>query len=354
MDAARFDYPLPPERIAQQPARRRDEARLMVIDRATRSVRHAVFRELPGLLPAGARLFRNNASVLPARLRGHRPTGGEVECFLLHPDGAGEQWRCLVRPGRKLPVGATFARAGQFQAEVLERPEDGPALVHFTVEGAPSVVDLARRVGEVPLPPYIHRDDPSQSELDRERYQTVYADPGLPVAAAAPTAGLHFTPEVLADLEARGIPAHDITLHVGLDTFQPIQEDRVEDHTIHTELYTVPTATRRALTGSGPRLAVGTTTLRALEDYARKDGPSAATGAFTDRASLFIYPPATFALTDSLLTNFHLPRSTLLCLVSAFLTPGSEEGIGWLKALYADAVEREYRFYSYGDAMLIL
>ena len=227
----------------------------------------------------------------------------------------------------------------------------------MTAEKGFSSSDIYRHV--LALPPYIERarqqDDTDYDALDRERYQTLYADPVRAVAAASPTAGLHFSQNVLDSLIARGTQMHDLTLHVGLGTFQPVKTATIEEHRIHRERYEIPAATRDALAHAvamhKPRLAVGTTTLRALEDYAHKQPAGA--GAYCDEAALFIYPPQTFLGADLLLTNFHLPRSTLMCLVAAFLTPGRADGIAWLKELYAGAVANGYRFYSYGDAMLL-
>jgi S-adenosylmethionine:tRNA ribosyltransferase-isomerase len=359
-----FDYPLPGRLIAQQPAQRRDESRLLVVDRATRRLEHRHFRDLPAYLRAGDTLFRNNAAVIPARLHATRPTGGQVECLLLRPAASfqvsgfssqvSDGWWCLLRPGKKLPVGATFGLADAFTATVLEKTADGLARVSFTTTGG-DIVAVANRIGEMPLPPYITGHDSAEAHrLDRERYQTVYADRGHQVAAAAPTAGLHFTPELLATVAAQGVAFADLTLHVGLGTFRPITADRIEDHAIHREVYEIPAATQRALfAGTGRRLAVGTTSVRSIEDFlSRHEAPAA--GDFMGEAGLFIYPPRPFRGVDALITNFHQPRSTLLCLVSAFLTPGSTDGIGWLKEIYAEAVAREYRFFSYGDAMLIV
>ena len=363
MDSALFDYHLPRERIAQEPPPRRDASRLMVVDRATGTVDHRQFAELGALLPPRTRLFRNTAAVLKARLFARRATGGNVECLLLHPaDGDPLTWWCLLRPGAKTLKAGAFSVPGEFAAEVLAAGDEGAYRVRFRPERAESVTELAERLGHAPLPPYIERtpDDP-RAQLDRERYETVYADSAQRVAAAAPTAGLHFTPAILRELADAGHRFHDLTLRVGLDTFQPIQTDTVEAHRIHREWYALPADALAALETApeGPRLAVGTTSLRAIEDAARKLAADPAKGrtpdgGFEAEADLFIRPPATFAVTDHLLTNFHLPRSTLLCLVSAFLTPGSEDGIAWLKKLYAEAIERKYRFYSYGDAMLIL
>ena len=213
----------------------------------------------------------------------------------------------------------------------------------------------ANRAGDVPLPPYIERKDDSRREEDRERYQTVYADRGRQVAVAAPTAGLHFTPALLERIGAAGVGTADLTLHVGLGTFRPIATETIEEHPIHSEVYEIPLPTQLALFPplGGRRIAVGTTTVRTIEDFLRGHGAPAG-HAVVAEASLFIRPPATFRGIDALITNFHQPRSTLLCLVAAFLAPGSAEGIDWLMEIYRDAVSRRYRFFSYGDSMLIL
>jgi S-adenosylmethionine:tRNA ribosyltransferase-isomerase len=357
-----FDYDLPARLIAQVPAARRDASRLLVIDRASRTVAHRSFSDLPDYLRAGDTLFRNNAAVLPARLPARRPTGGRVECFLLRPAGGDQVWRCLVKPGRKLPIGATFAHpTGAFTGEIVAKDADGSALVRFATPDGTSITEVARQLGDVPLPPYIVRHDDSRRADDLERYQTVYADRAHQVAVAAPTAGLHFTPELLATLGRQGVRTAEVTLHVGLGTFQPISTDTIEAHAIHRELYELPVATQQALFPpfTGRRVAVGTTTVRTVEDFlSTHSAPTALSLSkgtpHVAEASLFIYPPRPFSGVDALITNFHQPRSTLLCLTSAFLTPGSTEGIAWLRAIYADAIAREYRFFSYGDAMLIL
>lgn len=356
-----FDYHMPPHLVAQTPAARRDASRLMVVDRASRSVSHSTFSGLPRFLRAGDTLFRNNAAVLPARLHAKRPTGGVIECLLLRPDTThGDNvWRCLVRPGKKLPVGATFAHGEDFSGKILAKDPEGAALIRFTTPAGQSITDVANRLGDVPLPPYIERADPTaERPRDIERYQTVYADRARQVAVAAPTAGLHFTPELLATLAAQGVDAAEVTLHVGLGTFKPIDAAHVENHPIHRELYEMPVATQRALfpatrTSAGRRIAVGTTTVRSVEDFLSKHSAPLDHPHFAE-AGIYIYPPRTFAGVDALITNFHQPRSTLLCLVAAFLTPGSTDGIAWLRELYAEAIAREYRFFSYGDAMLIL
>jgi S-adenosylmethionine:tRNA ribosyltransferase-isomerase len=351
-----FDYPLPERLIAQTPAPRRDQSRLLVVDRRGHTVAHRVFADLPDLLRTGDILFRNNAAMLPARLFARRPSGGQVECLLLRPAGLDNEWWCLLRPGRKLSPGATFLREGAFTATVLVTEDDGVARVSFATPRDEDIVALANRLGEVPLPPYIHRlHNAEERRLDLERYQTVYADRAHQVAVAAPTAGLHFTPDLLARLAAGGVRFADVTLHVGLGTFRPITTETVEEHAIHREIYELPVETQRQLfAGDGSRrIAVGTTTVRSIEDFLRRhaaplDRPHVA------ESDIFIYPPSDFRGVDALITNFHQPRSTLLCLVAAFLAPGSADGIPWIREIYAEAVAREYRFFSYGDAMLIL
>jgi S-adenosylmethionine:tRNA ribosyltransferase-isomerase len=361
-----FDYPLPPELIAQEPSARRDQSRLLVVDRTAHSVEHRVFADLPELLRREDVLFRNNATVIPARLRAHRPTGGQVECLLLEridpgagPSQKSEFWRCLLKPGRKLPAGSTFIGAGNaFSGEIAAVEDEGVALVRFQTPGGESMVAVAGRFGEMPLPPYIERKDASHRNEDRVRYQTVYADPARPVAAAAPTAGLHFTPELLAALDAKGVRTADLTLHVGLGTFRPIAAPTIEGHRMHRETYELPAAAQRALfpSGSGTpgrRVAVGTTSVRAIEDFlSTHDSPL--DSAHIASTAIFLHPPCVFRGIDALITNFHQPRSTLLCLVAAFLSPGSTDGVAWIKEIYAEAVARRYRFFSYGDAMLIL
>lgn len=355
-----LDYALPQAQIAQTPADRRDGSRLMVVDRATRTIEHRRFDELPLFLRTGDTLFRNNASVLPARLHGQRPTGGRVECLLLRrfTDGKPgvETWECLVKPGRRMQSGSIFEAAeGSLKGTVVAVKGDGPVTVEFEALKGETVVDAANRSGDVPLPPYIERADSSRRAADLERYQTVYAEKGRQVAAAAPTAGLHFTPSLLEKIRAAGVATADLTLHVGLGTFRPIATSFVEEHPIHSELYEIPVATQRLLFPplSGRRIAVGTTTVRSVEDFlARHKAPLAEP--HVAEASIFIYPPRIFQGIDVLITNFHQPRSTLLCLVGAFLTPGSEDGLKWLMEIYGEAVAKGYRFFSYGDSMMIL
>ena len=369
-----FDYHLPERLIAQHPTGRRDASRLLVVDRKARTVAHRLFGDLPGYLRSGDCLFRNNAAVIPARLHASRPSGGQVECLLLRPAGTAtgqnpqstkmDEWWCLLRPGKKLPIGANFGIAGIFTGTVREKTEDGLARISFE-SGADDILAVANRIGEMPLPPYIERHLRHESEaekqsveaqrsFDRDRYQTVYANRARQVAAAAPTAGLHFTPELLRDLAAGGVQTADLTLHVGLGTFRPITANQIEDHVIHREVYEISRPSQNALFAtSGRRVAIGTTSVRTMEDFLSKHSSPLGHDC-VDEAGIFIYPPRNFAGVDALITNFHQPRSTLLCLVSAFLTPGSVDGIVWLKEIYADAIVREYRFFSYGDAMLIL
>lgn len=357
MKAELFDFELPERAIAQTPADRRDGSRLLLVDRKTGQVSDLMFRELPDILPGQTSFIRNNARVLKARLPGLRATGGKVECLLLNPAEDDQTWWCLLKPGKKLPLNTTFGIDGVYSAYVLEKRREGPTRVRFEVSGGKNVFQLAASIGSLPLPPYIARGkDDQRAELDEERYQTVYAAPDKTVAAAAPTAGLHFTPEMIDCLKGSGHSFADLTLHVGLGTFRPIQVDELEQHVMHEEIYEVPADTLETLRKTRP-LAVGTTSLRTIEDLSRKgilskDLPVAGES-FRDSANLFIYPPAEFH-TASLLTNFHLPRSTLICLVAAFLTPGSTDGIEWCLDIYKSAISAGYRFYSYGDAMLIL
>ena len=354
MKTSDFDFELPPELIAQQPAARRDGSRLLVLDRATGERTHRTFRDVGAYLRPGDLLVVNNTRVIPARLHGHKATtGGAVELLLLEEESPG-RWDALLRAGGRRPRPGepmTFC-GGALLAELVTEREMGRALVQLT--SARPLLELLDQFGEMPLPPYIRRkederrttEDGRQRTDDKERYQTVYArEPG---AVAAPTAGLHFTPDLLGELALGGIATAEVTLHVGLGTFRPVSVEQVDQHRMDAERYEVSpaaaAAVRAAKARGGRVIAVGSTSVRALESAA------AATGtveAGRGRSDLFIVPGYAFRAVDAILTNFHLPRSTLLMMMSAFV--GRER----LLAAYAEAVRERYRFFSYGDAMLI-
>ena len=352
MLTSELEFDLPADRIAQSPSDRRDGSRLLVYDRSNESISHHHFHELPDLLPPRLSILRNDVSVLKARLPGKRPTGGAVECLLLRPaDPPETTWRCLLKPGGKTAKAGTFGLDGEYQAQVLESLPSGEYLVRFDLPKDKDAPSFAQRIGSLPLPPYVRRP---AGTADEERYQTVYAKDANRTAVAAPTAGLHFTPELLDQLESDGHNIHDLTLSVGLGTFRPIETEHVEDHPMHAEEYFLSPATKSVLRNpSLKRLAIGTTSVRAIEHYLGREDP-APNEATRAEAQLFIRPPYEFLGIDHLLTNFHLPGSTLLCLVAAFLSPGQPDGLSKLKELYANAISKKYRFFSYGDAMLIL
>ncbi|MBL4576065.1 MAG: tRNA preQ1(34) S-adenosylmethionine ribosyltransferase-isomerase QueA [Opitutaceae bacterium] len=353
-----FDYHLPNELIAQVPTTERDQSKLLVVNRSAQTISHHLFNEIDQFLTPGDCLIRNSARVIPARLFAQRVTGGKVECFLLRPATEENQWWCLLKPGKKLPIGSVFGMSNEFQAKVLEKNEKAEFRVQITPEKKETIHSLAERIGHIPLPPYISRKQGDQEKIekaDRSRYQTVYSNKEESVAVAAPTAGLHFTEALLQRLERQQIAFADLYLHVGLGTFRPIETSEIEEHPIHRELYEIPALARKAIEPGSytRRIAVGTTTVRSIEDYTQK-GNIYQNSAHLDEAGIFIYPPFEFRATDALITNFHLPQSTLLCLLSAFLTPGSTDGIAWFKDIYKEAIREKYRFLSYGDAMLIL
>ncbi len=349
-----FDYTLPPELIAQTPIEPRDASRLLVVHRDTGTLEHRTFRDVGEYLRPGDLLVANRSRVIPARLRGHRvPSGGAVELLLLaiRADVGPDHWEALVRPGRRIHEGQRLVFAeGALAAEVLERTAAAGRIVRLEAADG-NVAGTLARVGTVPLPPYIRAP-----LANPERYQTVYAR--VPGSAAAPTAGLHFTPELLAKLEARGIGLAYVTLHIGLDTFRPIEEADVTQHQIHSEeieLDEEAAARINATRAAGGRIvAVGTTAVRVLESAAmRAEEQSggaihALVAPFRGRTSLYIVPGHRFRAVDVMLTNFHLPRSTLLVLVSAFA------GRELILRAYAEAATRRYRFYSFGDAMLLI
>jgi S-adenosylmethionine:tRNA ribosyltransferase-isomerase len=341
-----FDYDLPRELIAQRPSPRRDESRLLVLRREVGSIEHRRFRDVVECLDGGDLLVLNDTKVIPARLVGHRATGGRVEMLLLTPEG--KVWSAMLKARGRLQPGEELSlENGALRCVFRGREADGTARLEF--EGEPqAVIEAVERVGRAPLPPYIKRsaeDDPDR-EADRERYQTVYAR--RPGAVAAPTAGLHFTPEVFAALDAKGVRRTTLTLHVGLGTFQPVTAERVQDHHMRAEYYELPPEAARAVAETravGRRVvAVGTTSTRVLETVARRPEWGPVSG-WTD---LFITPGFEFRAISALITNFHLPRSTLLMLVAAFA--GRER----ILAAYEEAKRLGYRFYSYGDAMLVL
>ena len=340
MKTSDFYYDLPQELIAQTPMEKRDGSRLMTLDRRTGETGRRHFYDLPSLLRPGDCLIMNDSRVLPARLLGRRlPGGGACEVLLLTDKGE-NVWECLVRPGRKLRAGArmTFGD-GSLTAEVAEELADGNRLVRFAYEGI--FLEVLERLGKMPLPPYI------KEELqDQERYQTVYSK--VLGSAAAPTAGLHFTPELLRELESKGVNLGYVTLHVGLGTFRPVKEEAIEDHDMHSEFCTVPPETaeliNRTKAAGGRVICVGTTSCRTLESWAGEDGHMEARSGWTN---IYLYPGSRFKVMDGLVTNFHLPESTLIMLVSAFA--GREAVL----AAYREAVKERYRFFSFGDAMFI-
>ena len=337
-----FSYHLPPELIAQEPLKERDKSRMLVLRKDSGKIEHSYFKNLPFYLNEGDVVVLNDTRVIPARLKGvKKDTGGKVELLLLHPIEGEEKWEALCSPGKKVPPGTVLSFSdGELEASVIDRTSSGGRIISFS--SSKPLQEVLYELGEVPLPPYINK------ALDnKERYQTIYAQKEGSVAA--PTAGLHFTPRLLEELKNKGVKIAYLTLHVGLDTFRPLKSHYVEEHEIHSEYFELPTKTAEIINDArekGNRIvAVGTTCCRVLEtlgdEYGKvKEGRG--------ETNLFIYPGQSFKVVDTMVTNFHLPHSTVLVMVCAF--GGTEEVL----AAYREAVKERYRFYSFGDAMLIL
>ena len=337
-----FDYELPPELIAQRPLETRSSSRLLLLSRTRQTITHHQFVELPAMLREGDLLVRNETKVLPARLQGSKQSGGQVEVLLLRQhDTENNIWRCMTRSSRALKPGTLIDFPAEMTGEVLEAVDDGQRMVRFSSPA--SFLETLEQVGHVPLPPYIRRDD---QPFDKDRYQTVYAS--NPGAVAAPTAGLHFTEETFADLTARDIEVCGVTLHVGPGTFLPVRSENLQAHRMHAEAYDIPFQAAERINNAraeGRRIiALGTTVTRTLEHAVDANGLLQAGQGETD---LFIKPGHSFRMVDALVTNFHLPKSTLLVLVSAFA------GREFILRSYRTAVAQSYRFFSYGDCMLI-
>ena len=339
MKKSDFWFDLPEELIAQTPLEKRDTSRLLHLDKVTGAVEHLHFTDIKRFLKPGDCLIMNDSRVLPARLIGHRATGGQVELLLLR-DLGGDEWECLVKPGRKAKPGAEiFFGDGQLKATVLSTGEGGTRNVKFEYEGI--FLEVLEELGRMPLPPYIHEE-----LKDNERYQTVYSR--AVGSAAAPTAGLHFTTQLMDEIREMGIKIGFVTLHVGLGTFRPVKEDDIADHEMHSEFCIMPEETAKLINetkaAGGRVIAVGTTSSRTIESFANEDGTMDPKSGWTN---IFIYPGYRFKCVDALITNFHLPESTLIMLVSALA--GREHVL----AAYDEAVKERYRFFSFGDAMFI-
>ena len=334
-----YDYELPEELIAQTPAEPRDSSRLLVYDRATGKREHRIFRDIKEYLRPGDVLVVNNTKVLPARLYAYTKNGGKVEVLLLKRRDLNE-WEVLVRPGKKAKVGAELIVSEELSLTVVDRTDTGERIVRFHFDGV--FEDILSRLGSMPLPPYIH-----EKLKDKDRYQTVYCK--TDGSAAAPTAGLHFTQELLAEIRAMGVEIAEVLLHVGLGTFRPVKEEDLTHHVMHSEFYKVDERAAEIVNAAkreGRRvIAVGTTSVRTLETVADEQGMLRPCSGDT---SIFIYPLYRFKCVDALITNFHLPESTLIMLVSAFM--GREQCL----SVYREAVEERYRFFSFGDAMMIV
>ncbi len=334
-----YDYYLPEKLIAQTPLEKRDESRLLVFDRKTKQIKQSVFKDITDYLQKGDVLVINNTRVLPARIIAHKDTGAVIEILLLKRINMTD-WQVLLKPAKRVKIGTVLTINTELSCELLSVLEDGNRIIRFIFNGV--FEDILNRVGSMPLPPYIH-----QKLKDKERYQTVYNK--VEGSAAAPTAGLHFTNELLNKIRNMGVEIVELTLDVGLGTFRPCKEDDITKHIMHSEHYTLTNAAAEAINKAKAEnrrvIAVGTTSVRTLESVAQKGMPLKADD---DNTSIFIYPPYKFKVVDALITNFHLPKSTLVMLVSAFA--GYENTMD----LYKFAVQNEYRFFSFGDAMLIL
>lgn len=340
MELSEFNYDLPQELIAQVPIKNRDESRLLILDRSTQTLEDKIFRDIIDYLEPGDCLVRNNTKVIPARLYGKKDTGANVE-FVLLKNIEGDIWEAMVRPGNKLHIGAKVIFGdGLLTAEILDTTEDGTRKVKFTYDGIFN--EILDQIGLMPLPPYIH-----ESLKDNDRYQTVYAK--YEGSAAAPTAGLHFTPELLKKIEEKGIDIANVTLHVGIGTFRPVKETNIEDHHMHTEHCYIKQEDADKINKAklaGKRvIAVGTTSCRTLETIA--DPKTGMVNACEGDTGIYIYPGYKFKCIDGLITNFHLPESTLIMLVSAFA------GKDYIMKAYKHAVDEKYKFFSFGDAMFI-
>lgn len=358
MRTADFEYQLPKELIAQAPAGQRDASRLLVMDRAKHSMEHMRFQDLPFLLRPGDLLVYNNSRVIPARLYGAKTTTGTRLELLLLEENQTNDWWIMLRPGKRAPKGTCiqlFNNSGirtNVFAKVIDKNVSGYYRVQF--ECSENILQQLESLGFVPLPPYIERPAQSSFAFDRERYQTVYAQ--SPGSIAAPTAGLHFTSQSLEVLRNNGISMCSLTLHVGVGTFAPVKAEQITDHQMHEERFELPGSTVETIETARREhrrvIAVGTTTVRVLESVARANEGRLVPGA--GRTRIFIYPPSHFQIVDGLVTNFHLPQSTLLMLVCAFASPGAVSGRDWMIEAYAEAVRQRYRFFSYGDAMLVV
>ena len=358
MRTADFDYCLPPELIAQTPASERDQSRLLVLQRSDRLISHRRFRDIAQYLRAGEVLVLNDSRVIPARLHGTKAgSGGQIE-VLLAEENAVNDWWVMLRPGKRVRPGTKIlflnrSRAPtEVNATIIEKNDEGHCRLRFS--GTPNIIEALDGLGHVPLPPYIARETLTESVEDRERYQTVYARTSGSVAA--PTAGLHFTENLLNEIRSRDVQVCFVTLHVGLGTFAPVMSETVDKHVIHAESFRLSATSAQVINQAKEMnrrvIAVGTTTVRVLESIAAENqGRVVACQGLT---RIFIYPPYSFKIVDALLTNFHLPRSSLLMLVSAFAAPGGTHGNDIILSAYAEAIGEQYRFYSYGDGMLIL